>query len=112
MNRKKELTKEYKERKQGGGVYRVVNTLNGKYLLDHTANLKSAQNRFAFSINMSGGFDYKLKKDWDEFGAQTFRFEILEELEQDADQTDAQFKEDLKTLEQLWRGNLDASKEY
>jgi hypothetical protein len=112
MSRKKELGKEYKERKIVGGVYRVTNTQNGKFLLDHVANLKSAQNRFQFAVNLSGGFDYKLKKDWDEFGAAAFQFEVLEELEQHADQTEIQFKEDLKTLEQLWRSNLDSSKEY
>jgi hypothetical protein len=37
---------------------------------------------------------------------------VLEELEQKPEQTQAEFLDDLKTLEQLLRENLDASKEY
>jgi len=55
---------------------------------------------------------HKLQKDWEELGAQAFTLEILEELEQRLDQSQAEFMDDLKTLEQLLRANLDASKEY
>ena len=51
-------------------------------------------------------------KDCDELGAQAFTLEVLEELEQKPEQSQAEFMDDLKTLEQLWRANLDASKEY
>jgi hypothetical protein len=37
---------------------------------------------------------------------------ILEELEQKPEQSQAEFMDDLKTLERLWRANLDESKEY
>jgi len=43
-------------------------------------------------------------------GAKAFTLEVLEELEQKPEQSQAEFMDDLKTLEQLWRGNLDASK--
>jgi hypothetical protein len=38
--------------------------------------------------------------------------EVLEELEQKPEQSQAEFMDDLKTLEQLCRANLDTSKEY
>jgi hypothetical protein len=41
-----------------------------------------------------------------------FTLEVLEELEQKPDQSEAEFMEDLKALEQLCRANLDESKEY
>jgi hypothetical protein len=41
-----------------------------------------------------------------------FTLEVLEELEQKPDQSQAEFINDLKTLEQLCRANLDESKEY
>jgi hypothetical protein len=44
--------------------------------------------------------------------SQVFTFKVLEELEQKPDQSEAEFMEDLKTLEQLCRANLDESKEY
>ena len=112
MKRRKEIINDYKERKPCGGVYTITNTLSGKYLIGHAANLKSVKNRFQFAITTGSTVHPKLQKDWDELGAQTFRLEVLEELEQKSEQSQADFMDDLKTLEQLLRANLDVSKEY
>lgn len=112
MNRRKELTNEYKERKLLGGVYTITNTVNGKYLISHAANLKSVQNHFQFAVSTGSTVHPRMKQDWQELGAQAFQLEIREELEQKPGQSSAEFMEDLKTLEQLWRANLDAAKEY
>lgn len=112
MNRRKEIINEYKDRKLSGGVYTITNTLSGKYLLSHAANLKSVQNHFQFAVTTGSTVHPKLQKDWEELGAQAFTLEVLEELEQGPTQSLAEFMDDLKTLEQLWRANLDASKEY
>lgn len=112
MNRRKEITNAYKNRKLRGGVYIITNTLNGKYLIDYVANLQSAQNHFQFAVTTGSTFHPKLQKDWKELGAQAFAFEVLEELEQKPEQSQAAFIDDLKTLEQLWRANFDVSKEY
>jgi hypothetical protein len=112
MNRRKEIINEYKERKRLGGVYTITNTLNGKYFIGHTANLKSVQNHFQFAVTTGSTVHPKLKKDWEELGAQAFRLDVLEELEQRPEQSQAEFMDDLKTLEQLCHANLDASKEY
>jgi hypothetical protein len=112
MNRRKEIINEYKGRKLHGGVYTITNTLSGKYLLGYAANLKSVQNHFQFAITTGSTVHPKLQKDWEELGAQAFTLEVLEELEQKTDQSQDEFMDELKTLEQLWRANLDASKEY
>ncbi|HYL42413.1 MAG TPA: GIY-YIG nuclease family protein [Ktedonobacteraceae bacterium] len=112
MNRRKEIINEYKERKLLGGVYTITNTLNGKYLIDYAANLKSVQNRFQFAVTTGSTVHPKLQKDWEELGAKAFALKVLEELEQKPEQSQAEFMDDLKTLEQLWRAELDASKEY
>ncbi len=112
MNRRKEIVNEYKERKSRGGVYTITNTLNGKYLIGHAANLKSVQNHFQFAITTGSTVHPKLRKDWEELGVKAFTLEVLEELEQKPEQSQAEFMDDLKTLEQLWRENLDTSKEY
>ncbi|MGZ3665707.1 MAG: GIY-YIG nuclease family protein [Ktedonobacterales bacterium] len=112
MNTRREISKQYKERKLHGAVYTITNTVNGKYLIGHAADLASLRNRFQFSVTVGSAIHPKLRKDWGELGANAFRLDVLEELEQGPDQTQAQFMEDLKTLEQLWRANLDASKEY
>ncbi|HYX51753.1 MAG TPA: GIY-YIG nuclease family protein [Ktedonobacteraceae bacterium] len=112
MNRRKEINSEYKARKLIGGVYTITNTVNGKYLIGYTANLKSMQNRFQFAITTGSTVHPKLQKDWEEYGSQVFKFEVVEELEQKPDQSQGDFIEDLKTLEQMCRTNLDESKEY
>ncbi len=112
MNKRKELINEYKARKLHGGVYRITNTLSGKYLIGSAANLKSVQNRFQFAQTTGSTFHYKLKKDWEESGAQAFRFDVLEELKQQPDQSPTAFLEELEILEQLWRADLDLSRAY
>jgi hypothetical protein len=112
MNRRKEINDEFKSRKLCGGVYTITNSVNGKYLLGYAADLKSIQNRFQFTITSGSTFHPKLQKDWEEYGAHVFTIEVLEELEQKPDQSQAEFIEDLKTLEQLCRANLDESKQY
>jgi hypothetical protein len=112
MNRRKELANEYKQRKLHGGVYRITNTLSGKYLLDHAVDLKAAQNRFNFLVATGSCVPIKLQEDWKEFGGKAFAFEVLEEIEMKQDQGEKEFADDLETLEELWRTKLDASKEY
>ncbi len=112
MNRRKEILNEYKERKLRGGVYTITNMLNGKYIIDYAANLQSVRNRYQFALTTGSTLHPKLRKDWNELGATAFTLEVLEELEQKPEQSQAEFMDDLKMLEQLWRANLDASKEY
>jgi hypothetical protein len=112
MNRRKEINDEYKARRLYGGVYTIINTVNGKYLIGYAANLKSIQNRFQFAITSGSTVHPRLQKDWEKFGTQAFAFKVIEELDQKPDQSQAEFMEDLKTLEQLCRANLDESKEY
>lgn len=112
MNTRKEISRQYKERKLHGGVYTIINTVNGKYLIGHVADLASLRNRFQFSVVTGSTIDPRLRQDWVELGAQAFKLDVLEELKQGPDQTRTSFMDDLKTLEQLWRANLDASMEY
>jgi 2-C-methyl-D-erythritol 4-phosphate cytidylyltransferase len=57
-------------------------------------------------------FDSRLQKDWATAGPQAFTFEILEELEQTAEQSKEAFMDDLQTLEQLRRPQFDAAQAY
>lgn len=112
MSNRRELSKEYKERKLRGGVYTITNTQSGKYLISHAANVESVRNRFQFAVTTGSTVDPRVRKDWQEMGAAAFTLEVREELEQRDGQSQAEFMEDLKTLEQLWRANLDPAKEY
>jgi 2-phospho-L-lactate transferase/gluconeogenesis factor (CofD/UPF0052 family) len=112
MDKRKTLINEYKQRKIIGGIYRVTNTRNGMYLLDYATNLQAKQNSFNFMASSGSCFDYRLKKDWAAFGGKAFIFEMLEALEKKKEQTQDEFIDDLKMLEQLWEEKLDSSTRY
>ncbi len=112
MSNRRELSKAYKERQRRGGVYTITNTASGKYLLGYAADLASVRNHFAFAVATGSAVHPKLRDDWRELGPEPFKLNVLEELEQKPDQTEAEFLDDLRTLEQLWRTQLDATKQY
>lgn len=112
MDNRASLKNEYKERKVLGGIYRLQNTKNGRYFLDHTPNLQAKQNSFNFMASTGTCFHFKLKEDWDRFGGSIFTFETLEELEKMKDQSPLEFIADLEMLEKLWSEKLDPSKRY
>jgi hypothetical protein len=112
VDQRRAISKAYKDRKLRGGVYTISNTHNGRYLIGHAADLASVRNRFQFAITTDSTVDPRVRNDWDEYGAAAFTLCVLEELEQAPGQSQADFLEDLKTLEQLLRANLDPSKAY
>ena len=112
MDRRKTLINEYKQGKIIGGIYRVTNTRNGMYLLDYAANLQTKQNSYSFIVSSGSCLDYRLKKDLILFGGKAFIFEILESLEKKEEQTQDDFIDDLKMLQQLWSEKLDSSTRY
>jgi len=112
MDRRKTLINEYKQGKNIGGIYRVTNIRNGMYLLDYAANLQSKQNSFNFMVSSGACLDYRLKNDLTAFGGKAFIFEMLEALEKKQGQTQEEFMDDLKMLEQLWSDRLNPSTRY
>jgi len=112
MTTKRDATKVYKERKLIGGVYTITNTMNGKYLIGYAADLASARNRFQFAVTTGSTIDPRVRGDWATFGAQAFRLDVLEELEQRPDQSQADFMADLQALEQMVRATLDPALAY
>ncbi len=112
MRDKKAASRAYKERKVVGGVYTITNTVNGKYIVGHTANLDGIRNRFQFAVTTGSAVDPRMRADWSQYGAQSFRLDTLEELEQRADQSPAEFAADLEALEQMLRANLDPTLAY
>ena len=112
MNRRKDLSNEYKERTVRGGVYTITNTRNGRYLLGYVADVASVRNRFQFAVTTGSAVDPRLRADWTTYGAAAFALAIVEDLEQRPDQSPAEFLEDLKTLEALKRAELDPALAY
>lgn len=101
MDRRKELKEQYKEIKTEAGVYQIKNKINQKILIISTPNLKSINGR------RLGGYpgNMKFQKEWNEFGADAFEFEVLEVLEK-KDEPFFDVNDALKKLEQKWIDKL------
>lgn len=111
-DRKKEIVSEYKQRKTTGGVYKVTNTANGRYMLKAEVDLQSFQNRFNFSVKMNSCLHPKMQKDFNEYGAGVFALEFLEETEKKEDESGMGFRDRLKRMEEVWAEKFDREKAY
>lgn len=103
---RRELKSQYKERKKTGGVFVIRNMATGRALLLAAADLQGSKNRFEFAQKTGSCIDLKLQKDWAEQGGGAFAFEVLEELEKGETQTDAEFREDIAVLKEIWQEKL------
>ena len=112
--RRKDFVAQYKQTQPEAGVCRIVNRRTNKALLGSTPNLASIRNRLSFakSTNSPGALDHWLRKDIREFGIDAFLLEVLEVLETKPEMTPAEIRDDLATLEALWREKLDPALLY
>jgi len=101
MKSRKDLIREYKERKKPAGVFMVKNTRNGKILLGSSRNLEGPLNSHRFMLRIGKHENEALQKDWLTFGEDSFAFEVLETV---AERDDPSFdlEEELTLLEELW----------
>ena len=110
--KKRVIVNEYKQKKTTGGVYKVTNTVNGRYLLKAEVDLQSFQNRFNFNQSMKGCLHPKMRKDYDEFGSEVYVLEFLEEVEKKEDESNMGFRDRLKRMEEAWAEKFDPEKAY
>ena len=103
---RKDLRAQYKERDVTGGVFVIKNIKTDKMLLDCAADIHGAKNRFDFCQKTGTCAYHKLQKDWAEAGGGQFTFETLEELTKGDNQTQAEFREDLRLLKDMWSEKL------
>jgi hypothetical protein len=111
-DRKKILRSEYKERKTTGGVFKITNTINGRYVLQGEINVQRFRSRYDFALKTGSCVLNKLQEEWIKYGAEAFTFEILEEIDKNDTQTEKEFKEDVKLLEEMWAEKFDSEKAY
>lgn len=105
MKTKQDIKREYKERKKPAGVFQVKNMVNGKILLASSLNLDGPLNSHKFMLKIGRHRNEDLQKDWNEFGADKFTFEILE-LIKEKDDPHFDVSVELTLLEQLWLEKL------
>lgn len=100
---KKELMREYRERKETGGVYAIRNVSTGKTLILSTGSIEKAPNLFEFSRMTGSCVHPALADDWAAQGPDAFRLEILETLDRKETQNPEEFRDDIRALEELWK---------
>lgn len=101
MKSQKEVKREYKERKKPAGIFQVKNTSNGKVLLGSSLNLEGPLNSHKFMLSTGLHNNKKLQKEWNEYGADKFVFEILEVVKV-KDDPNFDLRDELTLLEQIW----------
>ena len=103
---RKDIQREYKERPKSAGVFQVKNVVNGKVLLGSSLNLDGPLNGHRFMLEISGHTNKALQKEWNEFGANKFVFEILEVGKVNDDDPNFNLDDELTLLEQIWLEKL------
>jgi group I intron endonuclease len=104
-DRRRELRRAYRERPTTAGVYQVRNTSNGKVLLGSRLNLDGALNTHRFMLTHGSHRNARLQREWNEYGADAFVFEILAVV-QVKDEPGFDLGDELSLLEQLWLEEL------
>ncbi|MBI5214660.1 MAG: GIY-YIG nuclease family protein [Ignavibacteriae bacterium] len=98
---KQDIKREYKERMKPAGIFQIKNNANGKIFLGSSLNLEGPLNAHKFMLGINSHKNEALQKDWNEFGADKFTFEILEEVKM-KDNATFNLIDELTLLEQIW----------
>jgi group I intron endonuclease len=98
---KKEIKKKYKATHTPMGIFQIKNLVNGKVFIGSSMNLSGRENRFELEFTMGITIDHLLQKDFQDYGRDNFTFEVIDSLEPKEDPA-YDYKEDLRTLEELW----------
>lgn len=100
------IRSDYKQTIRPMGVFSLKNMQNNKVFIGRSMSLHQAYNRLRFSLELNGFMNKELQKEWNEYGAESFKFEILDELKPvDAD-PNKNYIDDVKELEHLWLEKL------
>lgn len=105
MKSRQDIKREYKERTKPAGVFQVRNTTNGKVLLGSSLNLEGPLNSHKFMLSIGSHRNEALQKEWNEYGAERFVFEVLEEVKV-KDDPNFNVEDELTLLEQIWLEKL------
>lgn len=99
---KRELKENYKNRTVIGGVYCIKCNANGHMWIKSTTDLMGQKNKFEFSISAHSCLEPQMYKEWNQYGADSFSFVILEEIKKGETQTEREFADDIDILLEMW----------
>ncbi len=100
--KKKELINKYKEAPELGGIYCIECSGNHRKWIKSTRDIDSIQRRFAFGVSIKACPDPAMRKEWSEYGIESFSLHVLETLKKEETQTVKELCDDLSTLLELW----------
>ena len=106
MTSRKDLIREYKERRKPAGIYRITNMVNGKVLLGSSLNLEGVLNGQRFRLDTGSHRNAALQQEWKSFGADAFVLDIVEEVKF-SDDPHFNVGDELALLEEIWLEKLE-----
>ncbi|MDR0270678.1 GIY-YIG nuclease family protein [Paenibacillus sp.] len=98
-NKRKELLEEFKQIKTYMGVIQITNKVNRKIFVSGYPNLKNKWVTIQIQLDMGKFANLQLQKDWKEYGAEAFNYEVLEQKNTD-DIFDIRWE--VKQMEKRW----------
>ena len=100
-NDNRRLKQEYKQAKRAFGVFLIRNTTNDRVYVASGMDIQGIINRHKFALSMGGHQSKELQKDWNELGADKFKFEIVDQMDP-RDEPGFDARRELQFLEEMW----------
>ena len=63
------------------GIYKITNLINNKVYIGESLDIYRRWDEHKEDLNNNSHHSYKLQKDWNKYGQDNFKFEIIEELD-------------------------------
>ncbi len=98
---KKEIRKEYKNKKQPAGLFAVKNKPDNKMYIGTSLNLPAKLRSVTFELEQESHAFKNLLEDYKRLGKDQFEIFVLDEIEI-KDETDRELRKELKDLEEMW----------
>jgi len=101
--RKKQLKQQYREYKPDMGIIGVRCLTTGSEYLCCDRDVKGTINSTLFSLGAGGHPNKALQAQWNQYGAENFTIEVLEQLPYEKDNGEkTDYSEDLQVLLEIW----------
>ena len=100
MKTRKELKKEYKDKKSIAGIFQVQNKENGKVLIEGSTDILSKWNRHRTELRFGSHRNTELQNDWNNLEEDRFIFSLVSELKIEEDDK-FDINKEIKALEEI-----------